>query len=106
MKEQNMKNLVNYLSEYIKNNNTMYLPNDFSGYIHIFLDENQNDKRLHIDSFSEELARRLIADEQIKELDTNINNDNVQIKKYEKFTRMWGSWNILYDELKRRGKID
>ncbi len=76
MKDENLKKLVEFLSEFIKNDDFTYSPKNtqYSWYIEIFLDENKNGNRLHIDRFSEELARRLIADEQIQELDSNAAN--------------------------------
>ncbi|WP_040536513.1 hypothetical protein [Legionella drancourtii] len=111
MKEENFKRLINFLSKYIESGEPQYDPQDiqYSYYINIFLDENKNGNRLHIDKFSQELARRLIAERGIRELDSNDANYNCeseQQKRYDSFYLTWYSWNILYDKLQESGRFD
>ncbi|MHA3320701.1 hypothetical protein ACX1FC_05545 [Legionella pneumophila] len=106
MKQQNMDNLVKYLSKFIKNNQFMYSPanTQYSFYLNVFLDESEQ-----IGGFCAELVRRLIVDEQIIELDTSDKNydpNSPQQKRYEIFYNTWYSWNILYDALQKNGKIN
>ncbi|KTC94898.1 hypothetical protein [Legionella feeleii] len=109
MKAENMAKLVRHLSTFIKTGDFSPHNTQYSWCIDIFLDENKSNKRLHIDRFSEELARRLIVDEQIPELDSNsadYDPESLQQRRYNIFYYTWYSWNILYDELHvKRGLI-
>lgn len=111
MKAENMEKLVRHLSKFIKTGDVQDSPHNtqYSWYIDIFLDENKSNKRLHIDRFSEELARRLIVDEQIPELDSNSADydlESLPQQRYNIFYYTWYSWSILYDALHvKRGLI-
>lgn len=111
MKSENMRKLVRYLSEFIKTGDFLYSPLNvqYSWYIDLFLDENKDGKSLPIGRFSDQLGWRLIAEEHIQELDgndANYNPDTPQQNRYTLFFNTWSSWTILYDELKKRGRLN
>lgn len=104
MKTQNMDKLVDYISEYIKGD-PQYSPYDtqYSRFIKIFLDENQNDAHCHLDAFSPALFERLI-EKDIKGLDVD-DKETSEKKKYYQFIDTWFAWNVLYNELRNEGRL-
>lgn len=110
MDSENMERLVEYLAKYIKTGDYLYHPcnTHHSWYLNIFLDEHKNGKRQHLDQFSDVLSRKLIVDENIKELDVSdsaYTSSTEQQKKYDTFYNTWNAWSDLHDALRKNDML-